>query len=264
MSPSDETAPQGQAPDVEEFLTHLEKERDVSPRTVLAYRRDLQSLTEWLTATRGATGWSWGALDRLAFRGWMAHLTQRGLSKRSIARALSAAEERVAANPARAVGTPKLGKHLPGWVDQAGMSTLLDVAALRAAGGRFSDVRNQALLELFYACGLRVSEMHGITTGDLDLYAQRVKVRGKGRKERIVPFGGPALLALRNYEARRDALLAQLGPAQRLDRAAWWLNERGRRLSVRGIQGAMTRLLASVSEGGELSTHALRHTFATH
>nr|MCU0635657.1 tyrosine-type recombinase/integrase [Gemmatimonadaceae bacterium] len=259
--------------EVAEFLTHLEKERDVSPRTLLAYRRDLASLSTWLTATRGATGWRWETLDRVAFRGWMAHLAQRGLAKRSIARALSAArtfyrwlhrEERVATNPARAVGIPKLGKHLPAWVDQPQMRTLLDVADVRAQGGRFSDVRNRALLELFYACGLRVSEMHGIGTGDLDLYAQRVKVRGKGRKERIVPFGAPALLALRNYESRREELLSRLGGAGKVDRAAWWLNERGRRLSVRGIQGAMTALLDSVSEGGALSTHALRHTFATH
>lgn len=259
--------------EVAEFLAYLAKERDASPRTVSAYARDLASLTEWLTATRGASGWSWQTLDRLAFRGWMAHLTQRGLAKRSVARSLSAArsfyrylhrEERVDANPARAVGSPRLGKHLPAWVDQSAMETVLAVADVRAQEGRFSAVRNRALLELFYAAGLRVSEMHGISVADLDLYAQRVKVRGKGRKERIVPFGAPALLTLRNYESRREELLARLGAGGKVDRSAWWLNERGQRLSVRGIQLAMTTLLESVSEGAALSTHTLRHTFATH
>jgi integrase/recombinase XerC len=259
--------------EVAEFLAYLAKERDASPRTVSAYARDLASLTEWLTATRGASGWSWQTLDRLVFRGWMAHLTQRGLAKRSVARSLSAArsfyrylhrEERVDANPARAVGSPRLGKHLPAWLDQSAMETVLAVADVRAQEGRFSAVRNRALLELFYAAGLRVSEMHGISVADLDLYAQRVKVRGKGRKERIVPFGAPALLTLRNYESRREELLTRLGAGGKVDRLAWWLNERGRRLSVRGIQLAMTTLLESVSEGAALSTHALRHTFATH
>jgi integrase/recombinase XerC len=259
--------------DVEEFLTYLAKERDASPRTVSAYTRDLASLSEWLTATRGVTGWSWSTLDRLAFRGWMAHLTQQGLAKRSIARALSAArsfyrylhrEERVAANPARAVGIPKVGKHLPAWLDTSRMNTVLELAELRAQGGRFIDVRNRALLELFYSAGVRVSEMHGMAVRDLDMLSLQLKVRGKGRKERIVPFGRAALLALRNYESRRDELLSRVGAQSSVDRTGWWLNERGRRLSVRGIQLAMTQLLDAVSEGDALSTHALRHTFATH
>jgi integrase/recombinase XerC len=259
--------------EVEEFLTYLAKERDASPRTVAAYARDLAGLAEWLTATRGAAGWSWATVDRLAFRGWMAHLTQQGLAKRSIARGLSAArsfyrylhrEERVKSNPARAVGIPKVGKHLPGWLNQVDMNHVIELADVRAQGGRFVDVRNRALLELFYAAGLRVSEMHGMSPRDLDLLAQLVKVRGKGRKERIVPFGAPAVLALRNYESRREELLSRSASSGAVDRTAWWLNERGRRLSVRGIQSAMTGLLTAVSEGAELSTHSLRHTFATH
>jgi integrase/recombinase XerC len=260
--------------DVEEFLAVLAKVRDASPRTVAAYRRDLGQLERWLTATRGAAAWAWADVDRLLLRGWLAHLARHGLAKRSLARMLSAVrsffrwmerEERLPANPARAVGAPRAGRALPAWMDRPTMETLLAVAETRAQGGRFADVRNRALLELFYSAGLRVSEMHGIDEADLDLVSQQVKVRGKGRKERIVPFGTPARLALLNYDARREALLGAVrGAGRPVDRRAWFLSDRGRRLSVRGIQAAMTGLLGTVDEGRGLSTHSLRHTFATH
>jgi integrase/recombinase XerC len=259
------------APEVREYLEHLEKERDVSPHTLRGYTRDLQELTRFLARYMGGAI-DWNAVDRLAMRGFLGHLSRRGLARRSIARALSAArsfyrflhrEELVEANPARAVSSPKLERTLPGYLDRQQVEALLAAAALRAEDGKFTAVRNLAMLELLYSCGLRVSELQGIDRGDLDLVAQQVKVRGKGRKERIVPVGDPAAHALRQYEARRDALAARLGRGQ-VDRGAFFLTERGRRIGVRAVQSAMVALLRLVDEDRGLSTHALRHTFATH
>jgi Site-specific recombinase XerD len=260
-----------QSPEVEDFLLHLEKERDVSPNTLKAYRRDLEELLEYLASYYGERAWTWQGIDRLAIRGFLAHLTRRKLGKRTIARALSAVRsfysylhrnETVEANPARGVSSPKLEKYLPGYLDRAQIELLFQSAELKAQEGKFSDVRNNAIVELFYSTGMRLSELRGINRGDLDLLSQQVKVRGKGRKERIIPVGDHAQLALRNYESRRDDLIRNEIPAA--DRTAFFLSSRGKRISVRAIQTAVTGFLDRIDEDAGLSTHSLRHTFATH
>lgn len=257
--------------EVEDFLLHLEKERDVSPHTLKAYRRDLDELLSYLSSYYGEREWSWQGIDRLALRGFLAHLNRRQLSKRSIARSLSAVRslyswmnrnEIVDANPARGLGSPKLEKHLPGYLDRAQIDLLFQSAALHAQDGKFTDVRNNAILELFYSTGMRLSELRGINRADIDLLSQQVKVRGKGRKERIIPVGDHASLALRNYESRRDELLRQAVKSP--DRTAFFLSSRGKRISVRAIQSAVTGFLDTIDEDAGLSTHSLRHTFATH
>ena len=253
------------------FLTFLEKERDVSPNTVRAYRRDLEGLQAFLQGHLGVEVVAWEQVDRLAMRAWLAHLARRGLSKRSSARMLSAARsffrflhraDVVEANPARAVGSPKLERHLPGHLDRGQVETMLSAAATRAQEGRFTDVRDLAILELFYTAGLRHAELRGIDRRDLDLLGGVVKVRGKGRKERIVPVGAPAQRALREYERVRDTLLSRVGTAG--DRTAWFLSSRGKRISARALHDAVVARLSEVDEGAGLSAHALRHTFATH
>ncbi len=257
-------------PDVEAFLTHLAKERDVSPNTQRAYARDLANLEEFLDSHVGP-GWTWPQVDRLALRGFLGFLTRKGLSKRSTARSLSAVrtlfrflhrEDVIESNPARAVASPRLEKYLPSWLDRKQVEVLFDMAELRAKEGGFAEVRNLAILELFYSTGMRLSECRGVNRADLDLVAQQVKVRGKGRKERIIPVGDKASLALRNYESKRDELVRRLGP--RADRAAWFLGPRGKRLSLRGIQLIVTSFLDRLDESAGLSTHSLRHSFATH
>jgi integrase/recombinase XerC len=269
----EEQPPAPLAPEVAEYLEHLAKERDVSPHTLRAYERDLRELTAFLAQYYGGA-WSWQGVDRLAIRGFLAHLARRKLSKRSAARTLSATrslfrylhrEELVEANPARAVGSPKLEKYLPSYLDRDQAGRLFEAASVRAEAGRFVDVRNLAILELFYSAGLRLSELQGVNRADLDLVSQQVKVRGKGRKERIVPIGDHAARALRNYEARRDDLARQLaGVGVRVERSGFFLTERGRRVGVRAIQNAMVALLGLVDEDRGLSTHSLRHSFATH
>lgn len=257
-------------PDLQSFLTHLAKERDVSPNTLRAYRKDLSNLETFLGAQLG-TGWTWDRVDRLVLRGFLGYLTRQGLAKRSTARSLSAVrtlfkflhrEDLIETNPARAVSSPKLEKYLPAWLERRQVEVLFDMAELRAKEGAFADVRNLAILELFYSTGMRLSELRGINRGDLDLVAQQVKVRGKGRKERIIPVGNKASLALRNYESKRDELVRRLGP--KADKSAWFLGPRGKRLSVRGIQDIVTRFLDRIDDDAGLSTHSLRHSFATH
>jgi integrase/recombinase XerC len=256
---------------VDDYLAHLAKERDVSPNTVKAYTRDLHEFVEYLAKYYGGAEWTWQGVDRLAMRGFLGQLAKRGLGKRSMARTLSAVRsfyrylhrnEMVDTNPARAVGAPRLEKYLPGYLDRAQIDLLFQMAELRASDGNFVDVRNLAILELFYSTGMRLSELQGLRRGDLDMVTQQVKVRGKGRKERIIPVGDHAILALRNYESKRDDLLRVAGPKG--DRTAVFLSRTGTRIGVRAVQKAVSGFLAQIDEDAGLSVHSLRHTFATH
>ncbi len=259
---------------VAEYLEHLAKERDVSPHTVKAYTRDLAEFTAFLGRYYGEAPWSWQGVDRLAMRGFLAQLAKRGLAKRSMSRTLSAIRsfyrylhrnELVDTNPARAVGAPKLEKYLPSYLDRAQVDLLFEMAQLRAADGGFVAVRNLAILELFYSTGMRLSELQGLNRSDLDVVSQQVKVRGKGRKERIVPVGDHAIRALRGYETARDELqrgLASSGAP--VDRTAIFVAQTGKRIGVRAVQLAVTKFLKLIDEDAGLSVHSLRHTFATH
>jgi site-specific recombinase XerD len=257
--------------DVNDFLLHLEKEQNDSPNTLIAYRRDLDAFVEFLGSYYGMEGWTWGGVDRLAIRGFMGHLTRRGLGKRTVGRTLSAVRsfykflhrnEIVEANPARSMQSPKRDKYLPAYLDRAQIDLLFQMAEARAWEGKFTDVRNLAILELFYSTGLRLSELAGVNRDMLDLVSQQLKVRGKGRKERIVPVGDHAQLALRNYEAKRDELSRALGG--KADRTAFFLSRTGTRIGVRAVQLVVGKFLKEIDEDAGLSVHSLRHTFATH
>jgi len=257
-------------PAIHEFVTFLAKERNDSPHTVKAYARDVADFAAFCGGYYGGA-WTWGGVDRLAVRGWLAALEQRGLARRSAARALSALRAfyrfleltgRAGSNPARAARTPKLGRALPTHLSRAEMDELLGEAARRAGAGGFREARDLAMLELFYSTGMRLAELAGLNDADLDLVADQVKVRGKGRKERLLPVGRHAGAAVRAYAERRDALLA--GTRAAADRRAVFLSARGRRLSPRGVQLAVRSLLATLARGRDLRVHSLRHSFATH
>jgi len=253
-------------PEVNEYLVHLEKERDVSPHTVKAYSRDLAEFTEFCDRHYGE--WTWATVDRLGIRGFLGELSRRGLATRSAARALSAVRSfyrylqehhGLANNVARAAKVPKLEKRLPTYLDRAQTGRLFEWAESRAAGDEFGPTRDLAILELFYSTGIRLSELCGVNLEDLDLLSDQVKVRGKGRKERIVPVGSRAVLALRRYLNTREPVVAR----PRTDRRAVFLSRMGRRLAPRGVQRIVHGLLAGIGGDG-LRVHSLRHTFATH
>ena len=258
-------------PEVADYLDHLAKERDVSPNTVLAYSRDLAEFVDYLGRYFSGAAWTWPQVDRIAMRGFLGHLSKRGLGKRSMARNLSAIRsfyrylhrnEIVDANPARAVGAPKLEKYLPGYLDRAQVDLLFASAEARAHEGGLVAWRNLAILELFYSTGMRLSELQGLNRADLDMLSQQVKVRGKGRKERIIPVGDHAIRALREYEYKRDQLIQSIGRGA--DRSAVFITATGKRIGVRAVQKAVSAFLDQIDEDAGLSVHSLRHTFATH
>jgi integrase/recombinase XerC len=241
--------------EVADYLVHLRKERDVSPNTLGAYERDLRDFVTFLRGYYGGADWSWQGVDRLAMRAFLGYLTRRGLAKRSVARAVSGVRgfyrflhrnELVEATPARAVASPRLEKYLPSYLDRAQIETVLQMAEARAHEGRITDVRDLAILELFYSTGMRLSELCGINGSDLDLSRSRSRCAARGRKERILPIGNHAVLALRNYESKRDELLrtAALAASAPPSSSA----SRGRRIARRSVHDAVTRYLHQVDE----------------
>lgn len=252
---------------VGQFLAHLEKERDQSPHTVKAYRRDLDAVAAFCDRFYGA-GWRWAQVDRLGVRGFLGELDRRGLAKRSAARALSAlrsfyrylqVHHNIANAVVRAVRTPKVEKRLPAHFRRAEMDALFQHAEALAESGDFPALRDLAMLELFYSSGLRLAELSGLDLPALDLLSDQVKVRGKGRKERIVPVGSAAIRALRRYLLGREPLAGRPGA----DKLAVFVNRSGRRLGVGTIQRRMHRLFDAAAGGGR-RVHSLRHSFATH
>ena len=253
---------------IAEFVAFLDKERNDSPHTVKAYARDVADFATFCDRFYGGP-WTWTGVDRLAIRGWLGAMEGRGLARRSMARALSAlrtfyrflgATRGVEVNPPRASRTPKPERRLPTHLDRAETDLLFVEAERRAAAGGFREARDLAMLELFYATGMRLSELTGLNEQDLDLVSDHVKVRGKGKKERIVPLGRHAGRALRDYFTRRD----ELQGARAADRRPVFLNARGRRLTPRGVQLAVRGLLDALPRGRELHVHSLRHSFASH
>lgn len=254
-------------PNVTEFLTHLEHEKQQSPNTVKAYARDLEAFTAFLDRHTGGA-WTWKTVDRVAIRGFLGEMQRRGLSKRSSARALSAVRSfyrylqvhhGIETAVARAARVPKLDKRLPTWLDRPRTDRLFEHAEARAHGEHPGAVRDLAILEVFYSSGMRLSELSGLNLADVDLLSDQVKVRGKGRKERIVPLGSRAVQALRRWMPLRSELTTRPGT----ERRAVFVNLRGGRLSARGVQRAMHQLFETIG-ADELRVHSLRHTFATH
>jgi len=268
-----ETEPTPLRAEIGEFLEYLDKERNDSPNTIKAYGRDLVQFQVFADEYYGsADRWTWKSVDRLALRSFMGDLGRRGLAKRSIARAVSVLRTfyrflhiryGIEANPARGVRSPKLERRLPAVLDRSQIEDLFAHAEALAADGGFRPSRDLAMLELFYATGMRLSELAGMDLPDLDVVSEQVKVRGKGRKERIVPFGSHAAKALRRYLGERDDLLVR-SKGKHLDRRAVFLSQRGRRLSSRGVQDVVTRFLKQLEGGTGLKVHSLRHSFATH
>jgi integrase/recombinase XerC len=268
----------GPAADLAAFAAFLAKERNDSPHTVTAYGRDLAAFVAFADGYYGGGGaWAWAEVDRLAVRAFLGSLEQRGLAKASVARALSAlrtfyaflaATRGPAGNAARAARTPRRGRTLPSYLDRAEVDAVFAAAEARAEAGGFREARDLAMLELFYSTGMRLAELAGLNEQDVDLVSEQVRIRGKGRKERLAPLGGQAGRALRRYYQWRDDLLA---PATRgaggtgpVDRRAVFVSRRGRRLGPRGVQLAVKAALRVLARGAELHVHSLRHSFATH
>jgi len=244
---------------VADFLRHL-RERNASAHTIKAYSGDLEKFS----AYAGSRGWK--ELDHMAIRGFLSQLYEQGLGKTSVARSLAAlrslyrwlAQEGVVEqNPAKLVATPKLPKKLPRVPTIEEMNSVLDGQMPEAAA--FPE-RDRLMLELLYGCGIRNSELTGIDLDDIRLSAEAILIRGKGKKERYVPFGGSAKNALTAYLPARQAALA----AMHKNSPALLINQRGGRLTTRSVGRIIKRIAVAKGLSPDVHPHTLRHAFGTH
>lgn len=285
---------------IEKYLEYLRSVRNSSPHTVLNYGKDLLQFTAYLSPP-GEKVPPLGKITHQIIREYIGYLHSQGLQKSSIARKLASLrsffkycvrEGMLKENPARLVPTPKLPKRIPSVLSAEEMNGFLNQLAEpakpsidRKPAFRSSETtrpakrgssedeilllkRDRALLELLYAAGLRVSELTGLNLADMDRREKMLRVRGKGNKERIVPYGGKAQEALEAYWPVREQLLLQSGPGRRrrgpAHSDAIFLNYAGRRLTQRSVGRIVKKYVRLANMDWDLHPHSLRHAFATH
>jgi integrase/recombinase XerC len=268
---------------VKQYFMYLRSVRNSSPNTIRSYENDLGQFLAFLTPP-GVAMPSPEQVTHLMIREFVSHLHDLKLQKSSIARKVAAIrsffkfatrEGLVVRNPARMVTTPKLPKRVPSVLSAEDLNTFLDsvtaepsrVSGRGRRAARFSDTplmikRDRAILEMLYASGLRVSELTGLNLADMDRKELMLRVRGKGNKERIVPYGGKAQQALDAYEPLRDEILRKAGA--RGERQAVFLNHLGTRLTQRSVARIVKKYARLANVNWDLHPHSLRHAFATH
>lgn len=257
---------------IDGYLSYLADERRFSPRTVAAYGSDLARFRDFWErefANRAADRTPIAKIDTLAIRSHLASLHRAALANRSLARHLSTLrsffrwacrEGHLIQNPAKGLPLPRTARTLPRALTLTDTEQLLDVPD----EGHFPQ-RERALFELLYATGLRVSEASGLDCEDVDLASRLVRVTGKGRRERIVPFGESAADALVEYLDARTKLLRSAAPSRSdSETQPLFINARGGRLTTRSMARLLKRRLRAAGLPTGISPHALRHTFATH
>jgi integrase/recombinase XerC len=263
---------------IHRFLEHLREERNASDNTIRAYEGDLLRFHDFLSRERvgrppetpetpeDAEEIDPKAVDSMIVRSYLAHMTRQKLLKSSQGRALSAIrslfrfacrEGTLAANPAQGVRTPKMPKTLPRHLRPGEIENLLEAPSGDEPLGR----RDRAILELLYATGLRVSELVGLDWRAIDLSDRVLRVIGKGGKERMVPFGRPALAALRAWLEVWEAVRGENGEPES---EPVFLNHLGGRLTDRSVRRILDRYVEAAAIAAGVHPHTLRHTFATH
>ena len=245
---------------LKQFLSYLRLNRNLSPHTLRAYDSDLSQYLEFLTGhlSKPASAIDPRAVDSQAVRGFLDSLHRRGSSRASVARRVSALrafgrwlvrEGHIDADPAALVGAPKVEQRLPTHLDMKEVVGMIEAADTSTPLGR----RDRAILELFYASGLRLSELVSLDLEDVNLSGRVARVAGKGGKERIVPFNHSTAKAIKAYLKDRDSASDAL-----------FLNYQGTRLSTRGVDRIVRRYAREAATRLGVSPHALRHSFATH
>ncbi len=265
----------GVDPQVEAFLQHLRVDRGLSALSERNYGAALKEFGAWYAAERGRPP-AWSELVREDFRAYLRSLGRRRLSPAAIRLRFSALKTFYrdlmkrgfcGATPLREIQLPKSGRRLPRFLTSAQMEALLGAPAALLAGMdaekvteevRFQVVRDTAWLETVYSCGLRVSELCGLVMQDLDFSSGRVRVRGKGRKERLLPVGRPALEAVQRYLERLPQRPEAEEPVFRARRGS------AAAMQARQVQGLLKRYLVQAGLDASLTPHKLRHSYATH
>ncbi len=244
---------------VDQFLRAL-RARNASLHTIKAYSGDLANFAAY------AGSRDWASIDHVTIRGFLSHLYEKGLGKTSVARSLAAVrslyrwlaqEGTVEQNPAALVSTPKLAKKLPRVPTIEEMNSVLDGEMPEAAS--FPE-RDRLMLELLYGCGIRNSELIGINLDDIRLSAEAILIRGKGKKERYVPFGDSVRTALTSYLPARQQVLGE----HKKNSPALLLNQRGGRLTTRSVGRIIKQIAIARGLSPDVHPHTLRHAFGTH
>jgi len=256
---------------IEQFLEHLRYERNVSAHTLRNYRIDLEQFLSHLAGPESnkkrATP-SVEEIDHLTIREWLASLHSAQKSKSSIARKLAALrtffqflvrEGLLELNPAKLVSTPRQEKKLPNHLSVEEAVRFIESPDTQTDLGK----RDRAMLELMYATGVRVAELTTMNLGDIDFRSQLIRVTGKRRKQRVVPFGDPAGEALRSYLKIREKFLFN-APVSTRDEEALFLNYQGTRITTRSVGRMVDKYIRLCAGMHNISPHALRHSFATH
>ena len=264
-SATDDELPEAMARTLGEYERHLTAERNLAPHTVRAYVADVAGLLEHASRLghEDVT-----ALDLRTLRSWLAKQQTLGRSRTTLARRATAARVftawllrtgRAAQDAGASLGSPKAHKSLPPVLRADEAADLIRAATERADDGSPTGLRDVAMLELLYATGIRVGELTGLDVDDVDRERNVVRVLGKGRKERTVPFGRPAARALQFWVRQGRPLLAVEGSG-----AALFLGARGRRIDQRAVRTMVHRRIADVPGAPDIGPHGLRHTAATH
>lgn len=247
------------------FLESLSQGRNYSPRTIAAYRLDLSQFEEFLQRAGSERALDLTLVDLRLLRRFLGELIDAGLSPRSVARKVACLKSFfrflrrkgvVSADPTSLLSPPKVPKRLPRYLDEEGARRLMEQPDRSSPIG----ARDAAILELFYSTGIRLSELLGVRRADMDLERRTVNVLGKGRKQRIVPFGSHAEAALRLYASMRP----QLVPKDHEPPPEFFLSVRGKRMQPKGVNELVNRYIGAVADLDKKSPHVLRHTFATH
>ncbi len=251
---------------IDAFLEYLVKERNYSGNTVSAYRGDLCSFDAFIADRAGTSLWEPRAITRTDIREFLGDMLAAGSARRSLARRLACLRSYfrylrktgvIPISPTVTIPTPRLEKRLPQFVSEHDAAAMMEQPDVTTADG----ARDSAVLELLYSTGMRLGELIALTPADLDIQASTVKVTGKGRKQRIVPVGGPACNAIGRYLRVRSEIAARSGGG---DCGKIFLSPRGKPLSPKAVNRIVSRYLGAVSNIEKTSPHVLRHTAATH
>ena len=253
---------------LEQFFQHLKYERNLSPHTLRNYASDLEQFKLHLFGVEKRADMPVAEIDRLTIREWMAGL-HADHKKTSVARKLASLrtffqflirEGKLESNPAKMVATPKIERTLPNHLSMEAAVRFIETPDVETDLGR----RDRAILEFLYATGIRVGELTNINIADVDFRERMVRVTGKRKKQRIVPFGEPAAQAVLLYmEATRGTFLNNC-PAAMRDPQALFLNYQGTRITTRSVGRMIDKYIKLCADIHDISPHSLRHTFATH
>jgi integrase/recombinase XerC len=252
---------------VGEFIDYLRVEKNSSPHTIQSYQKDLFQLLDFLRGAEELKIKNVNDISHVILRHFLAHLQKSGLEKRTIIRKVSALrtffrflsrQKYIKTNPTLYLITPKTQTKLPEFLELTEIDTLLTIPNPDS----FIGLRDRAILEVLYTSGIRVSELVGLNLEDIDYFGGVIKVKGKGRKERLVPFGTGALKVIREYLKVRDSFIVEQGILSA--KQVLFLNNKGQRISARSIRRKINYYIKFTGIKKKVSPHTLRHTFATH